>query len=197
MPIKYPNGQNKSEHTKKLSSPRGMLFEHELNESNKYYLIHDIATIYKKPTPIQIVKVEYPQRSKAKIVEAYYQTPSTTDYNGLYREKYIDYEAKQTDALIFPFKNISPHQIDHLVRIDKQGGIAFVIIYFKTIDKVYLIDIKQFYDLYLQSLNGGRKSIKASDIINYGAVEAKIGYSPRIDYLKAVDKMYFNKKGEL
>ena len=34
------------------------------------------------------MKVDYPNRSHAKIVEAYYQTPSTTDYNGIYRGKY-------------------------------------------------------------------------------------------------------------
>ncbi|MFR1297399.1 MAG: Holliday junction resolvase RecU [Coprobacillus cateniformis] len=41
----------------------------------------------KSQLPVQIVKVDYPRRESAKIVEAYYKTPSTTDYNGLYREK--------------------------------------------------------------------------------------------------------------
>ena len=191
MKINYPN-QKKIENNKSYVSQRGMLFEKELNESNKYYLIHNIASIYKKPTPIQIVKVEYPSRNKAKIVEAYYQTPSTTDYNGLYRGKYIDYEAKQTDSLSFSFSHISSHQIEHLTRIDKQGGIAFVIIYFKKINKIYLIDIKDFNKVYLESFKDGRKSIKASDIITLGGREAKTGYAPLIDYLKAVDELYFN-----
>ena len=193
MTINYPNGTKAVKETKKVSEARGMLFEHELNESNKYYLLKQRAIIYKKPTPVQIVKVEYPKRAKAKIVEAYYQAPSTTDYNGIYREKYIDYEAKQTSSLHFSFENISPHQVNHLINIDKMGGIAFVIIYFKTIEKVYLIDIKIFSKLYSDAYNGKAKSklLKAKDIPSLGGVEAEIAYAPRIKYLDAVDIMYF------
>ena len=82
--------------------------------------------IYKKPTPVRIVKVDYPNRSHAKIVEAYYQTPSTTDYNGIYRGKYIDYEAKETQNLSFSFDHIFKHQVEHLKKVDEHGGIAFV-----------------------------------------------------------------------
>ena len=190
MTINYPNGE-KVHKVKKVSTlARGMLFEHELNDANNYYLIQNRAVIYKKPTPIQIVKVEYPKRARAKIVEAYYQAPSTTDYNGIYKGKYIDYEAKQTDASSFNFDNISKHQVDHLMRVDKHGGIAFVIIYFKTLDKVILIDIKDFYKLYIDE---SIKSLKAKEIDSYNGVEAKIGYAPRVNYLDAVDMMYFKK----
>lgn len=208
MTIKYPSPKvannivkkdlnlkaNKTSSIKQVS--KGMLFEHELNESNKYYLINKRAIIYKKPTPIQITKVEYPSRNKAKIVEAYYQTPSTTDYNGIYKGKYIDYEAKQTENLSFSFTKIFAHQIDHLVRVDEAGGIAFVIIYFKRIDKIYIIDIKDFIKEYKLGMAGGAKSIKASNIISIGGVEVSKGYAPLIDYLDAVDKLYFDKLKE-
>ena len=49
---------------------RGMNFEAEINATNEYYLSRGLAVIHKKPTPIQIVKVDYPQRSRAKITEA-------------------------------------------------------------------------------------------------------------------------------
>ena len=64
---------------------RGMSLENDLNDSNAYYCSCDRALIHKKPTPIQVVKVDYPERSAAKITEAYYKTPGTTDYNGIYR----------------------------------------------------------------------------------------------------------------
>ena len=61
--------------SKKSSSPiqrkqsvnfanRGMTFEKMINESNHYYLSRGLAVIHKKPTPIQIVKVDYPHRSR-------------------------------------------------------------------------------------------------------------------------------------
>ena len=71
----------------------GMKLENLINNSNTYYLENDLAVIHKKPTPIQVVRVDYPARNKAVIREAYYKTPSTTDYNGVYKGKYIDFEA--------------------------------------------------------------------------------------------------------
>ena len=73
----------------KSYSSRGMRLENDINDSNKYYRELDKALIYKKPTPVQVVHVDYPKRQRAKITEAYYKTPSTTDYNGVYRGKYI------------------------------------------------------------------------------------------------------------
>ena len=75
---------------------RGMSFESAINESNAYYLAHGLAVIHKKPTPVQIVKVDYPKRSRAKIVEAYFRQASTTDYSGVFKGHYIDFEAKET-----------------------------------------------------------------------------------------------------
>ena len=119
--IQYPNKKSiytptiqntKSPNIKK--SRLGVNFEDMINDSNQYYLLHDIAVIHKKPTPIQITKVDYPKRSSAKITEAFYKVPSTTDYNGIYKGKYIDFEAKETKATSFPLENIHTHQIKHL-----------------------------------------------------------------------------------
>ena len=187
MAIKYPNPSlNKPVIKETTIKSHGMMFEHSLNVSNEYYRSRDIALIYKKPTLVQIVKVSYPKRSSAKIIEAYYQTPSTTDYNGIYKEKYIDFEAKETVKNYFPFKHIFPHQIEHLEKVQKQGGIAFVIICFKSYNTVVLIDIKQFSELYH---NGERKSVSYEKAIEIGKV-AKLSYSPPIDYHKAVDELF-------
>ena len=79
-------------------SNRGMNLEEEINSSNQYYLEKEIAAIYKKPTPITINKVSYKSRADAKITEAHFKTPSTTDYNGVYKgrkavvsDKFEDY----------------------------------------------------------------------------------------------------------
>ena len=177
-----------STHDKKhYTAHRGMSLEEDITLSNQYYLSHDIAVIYKKPTPIQIVKVDYPRREAAKIVEAYYKTPSTTDYNGLYRGKYVDFEAKETKVKTFPFANISKHQIDHLQKIINHGGIAFVIIAFTSLNEVYLIDASHIINDYYHSQ---RKSITYEKIKNLGHLIPQ-GYQPRLDYLKVVDDWYF------
>ena len=92
-----------------------MTLESEINDSNKYYLEKDIAVIYKKPTPIKVVK-----QVNEKITDAYFEKPSTIDYSGLYKGKYIDFEAKETkNNTSFPIKNIHPHQIKHLENVIK------------------------------------------------------------------------------
>ena len=39
---------------------RGMFLENILNDSNTYYNSNDKCLIYKKPTPIKVLKVSYP-----------------------------------------------------------------------------------------------------------------------------------------
>ena len=89
--VNYPNGKKKAYTSKPTSAGgRGMALEKDINVTNMFYLSIDKAVIHKKPTPVTIVKVDYPARSAAKITEAYFKLPSTTDYNGIYRGKYID-----------------------------------------------------------------------------------------------------------
>lgn len=184
MSIKYPTPNITNKQTTHLKS-LGMLFENAINLSNEYYLQKGIANIHKKPTPIQVVKVDYPKRQASKIVEAYYKTPSTTDYNGIYKGKYIDFEAKETIKGLFSFKHIYSHQVEHLMSIKKLGGIAFVIIYFRMYNEIYIFEIDVFYNLYK---NGTKQSINIDDAKKYG-IKVQTGYTPLIDYLKAVDSL--------
>jgi len=104
--MNYPGGTKKTnivnyrqKDTKNINyKNRGMTLESELNLSNEYYREINKAFIYKKPTPIKITKVDYPSRDKAVIKEAFFTVPSTTDYNGIYHGKYIDFEAKETKS---------------------------------------------------------------------------------------------------
>ncbi len=188
MKIKYPNPSIEKPKNRVLKS-RGMLFEEALNLSNEYYLLHDKAVIYKKPTPIQVVRVDYPNRTKAKIVEAYYKVPSTTDYNGIYKGKYIDYEAKETVNNSFAFAHIFPHQIEHLFKVKKHGGIAFVFIFFRKANEAIIIDIDVFNNLYVNAKKGGTKSISYEEARQLGVVVEET-YTPPFDYLKAVNNLY-------
>ena len=103
-----------------------MSLEKDIELSNTYYLNHGMAVIHKKPTPVQIVNVHYPMRSKAVINEAYFRTPSTTDYNGIYNGRYLDFEAKETkNKTSFPLNNMHEHQVVHMDACYKQNGIVF------------------------------------------------------------------------
>ncbi len=169
----------------------GMDFEQIINESNEYYLNNDIAVIHKKPTPVQIVKVDYPMRTKAVITEAYYKTPSTTDYNGIYRGKYIDFEAKENhNKTAFPLANIHPHQIEHLRKIIAHGGIGFMIFYWSPYNECYILEFKNIIKYWDKTQDGGRKSIPYSEFKENGHL-VKEGYAPRLNYLKVVDEIYF------
>ena len=185
--MNYPNGKKSTTITNNINySNRGMNLENELNQANEYYRLIDKAYIYKKPTPIKITKVDYPSRDKAVIKEAFFTIPSTTDYNGIYKGKYIDFEAKETKSKTsFSLNNIHPHQIKHLENIDKHKGIAFIIIRFTTINKTYLITINKVLE-YINSNN--RKSIPLS-YFEENAYLIKDSLKPVIDYLKIVDKI--------
>ena len=169
----------------------GMDLEGMINESNEYYLNNDIAIIHKKPTPVQIVKVEYPQRSKAVITEAYYKTPSTTDYNGIYKGKYIDFEAKENhNKTAFPLSNIHPHQMIHLANIIKHGGIGFLIVAWSSYNEYYLLPFEVANEYWVNAKeHEERKSIPYS-AFKERAYLIKEGYLPRLNYLKTVDEVF-------
>ncbi|MDE6476066.1 MAG: Holliday junction resolvase RecU [Erysipelotrichaceae bacterium] len=192
--IGYPNHKKRCNSSAQLSQNhigRGMSLEDDLNSSNAYYLEIDRALIHKKPTPIQVVKVDYPKRSSAKIIEAYYKVPSTTDYNGIYRQRAIDFEAKETRSKTsFPFKSIHEHQIRHLERVLLHGGIGFFILRFTSHNETYLIDAAIMIEMYRQIET---KSISYEMVKKHG-VFIREGITPRLHYLDCVDELYFKDK---
>ena len=181
----YPNKKGNFIQKTKYSN-RGMELEEDINFANKYYLNNDIAVIHKKPIPIQIVEVNYPSRSSAMITKAFYKTPSTTDYNGLWNGKYIDFEAKETNsATSFSLNNIHAHQIEHMQKILNHGGITFIIVRFKKIDRTFILPFKNFIFFYDRANSGGRKSIKLSEFEEI-AFELSFNYKIRLDYLNII-----------
>nr|WP_318240978.1 Holliday junction resolvase RecU [Ureibacillus galli] len=204
--IHYPNGKlyqpseplsktKKPAKKKELSfSNRGKTLEDEINETNTYYLNQQIAIIHKKPVPVQIVKVEYPSRSAAVIREAYFRTPSTTDYNGVWNGYYIDFEAKETESKTsFPLKNVHQHQILHMRDVTNQKGIAFTIVKFSSLDRYFVVPFTILDDAWRDMEKGGRKSIPLS-IFETKTIEIRPGYNPRIDYLTAIQKLITNEE---
>ncbi|CAM3979160.1 Holliday junction resolvase RecU [Lederbergia lenta] len=200
MEFHYPNGRKYTlDARKKLTTPaqkkisyskRGMALEDDINETNQYYLVNGMAVIHKKPTPIQIVEVDYKKRSTAVIKEAYFRQASTTDYNGICEGKYIDFEAKETQSTTsFPLMNFHEHQISHMQNIVQHKGIAFVILRFAKTDEVFLLECEVLFNFWERMNNGGRKSITKKEIHDFGH-KINIGYHPRLDYLKILKEIY-------
>lgn len=208
LSIKYPKGatlfpsssysyqkkKKKQEIIAKESfSNRGMQLEHAINESNHYYLTHNIAVIYKKPTPLRIVKVDYPKRSAAVVKEAYFSQASTTDYNGVYKGYYLDFEAKETkNQTSFPLQNFHTHQINHFKYCLHQKGICFAILYFSRLKRCFVLPAKALI-YYFDQQQTKRKSIPLKEIEKI-AYELPIQYAPQIPYLKAIDIMIEKEK---
>ncbi|MCP3025892.1 Holliday junction resolvase RecU [Halobacillus sp. A5] len=194
--MNYPNGRkSSSQPLKKKSRPdfsnRGMTLEDDIAATNEYYRNAKIANIHKKPTPIQIVNVDYPRRSAAVIKEAYFKQASTTDFNGVYRGRYVDFEAKETkNKTSFPLSNIHQHQIDHMKECHHHGGICFLIVKFSVHDETYLLPAEYLFSCWKDQLNDGRKSIPYLDIKTNGVL-IHFHYQARVDYVKALDKLYF------
>ena len=193
--IQYPKGHGKifSPQTSTVTyGSRGMFLETLLNQTNDYYRLRKIAVIHKKPTPVQIVRVDYPQRSRAKIVEAYFRQASTTDYSGVYRGHYIDFEAKETrQKNAIPMKNFHPHQIQHMEQVLEQQGICFVLLHFSSQQETYLLPALDLIRFYHQ--DKGQKSMPLGYIQEYGYL-VKQGAFPQIPYLDIIKELLLGGK---
>jgi recombination protein U len=184
--INYPNRKKTQIQSSRqaTNADRGMGLEHDINLTNAYYRDLDRAVIHKKPTPITVVKVDYPSRTKAKISEAYYKVPSTTDYNGVYRGRYIDFEAKETQSkTAFALSNLHAHQIEHMQQVHRHGGLSFLLIRFATLDETYLLSIEKLTHFLTTQT---RKSLPYAWIKEQGQLVSR-KLTPPLDYLNALD----------
>ncbi len=194
MTFKYPLGIKKSLpkkttktiQTKTSFKNRGMGLEGELNLSNAFYNEEGIALIQKRPTPINVVKVDYAKG--AKITQAYFEKQSTTDYNGVYRSKYLDFEAKSTlSRTSLPISNITSHQIKHLKNVMNHGGIAFFIISFETLQETYLLPAQ----LFIKFIETEKRQSLPLSWIKQNGLLINVSFKPRLRFLQAVDQLFF------
>ena len=171
-----------------LAGNRGMSFEADINDSNAYYRDRGLCLITKRPTPINVVKVDYTHG--AIITKAYFETQSTTDYNGVCEGHYIDFEAKSTRSKTsFPLANIPPQQIEHLKKVLEQKGIAFFLIHFELLGKTFLVPASVVIAFYEER---PRASMTLEFIEENGRLIPET-FSPRYDYLPVLKELFFEK----
>lgn len=178
----YPNNIKKDYAKITSYGNRGMDLEYLIEQANEYYIDNDIAYIYKKPTPIGVVKVSYSKGGK-RIQDGFYKTPSTLDFNGLYKGHYIEFDAKETkNKTAFPISNVHEHQIKHIRNINNHGGIVFLIIMMN--DKYFLLMGNTFLSFLDKEK---RKSIPYEYLIN-NAYEIKLSLKG-LDYLPILNQI--------
>ena len=88
----------------------------------------------------------------------------------------------------FALNNIHAHQVEHMKNTYLQKGIVFLMIRFKTLDEVYILPYSKFeffWERYTQEI---KKSITVEEIRKNG-YHIPYQYQPRLNYLKAVDKL--------
>ena len=162
---------------------RGMSFEQEINESNEYYIENSIALIYKKPTPIKIVKCE-----NNTITEGYFEHKSTTDYCGVFKGKFIDFEAKSVASKTsFPLSNIRKNQLIHAENVIKNNGVSFFFVEFYNLEKYFILfsyDVLNFIETH------NKKSIPLNYFVEKG-IEIKRGLNPPLDYIKSIEEYIY------
>ena len=177
--MNYPNNIKKNNQKIVTYDNRGMDLENLINKTNEYYLDINRALIYKKPTPIGIVEGNY-----KKITNAYFKCPSTLDYNGIYKGKYIEFEAKETKCKTsFPLQNIHEHQIIHIRKVLEHNGICFIIISMNGL--IFLLNGKDFLN-YIDTTQ--RKSIEYNYIKTTGHLLRET-YNG-LNYLDIIDNIY-------
>lgn len=163
---------------------RGSAFEELIDLTNSLYQQKGIALVQKVPTPITPTAVDNKQRT---ITAAYFGKKSTVDYIGVAQGLAICFDAKETQQLSLPLKNIHQHQIEFMLEFEKQRGIAFFLVHFHTKSEVFCLPAQEAARHHANALSGGRKSIPYSSFNPEFIVQNIQGFP--VHYLVAINKI--------
>ena len=140
---------------------RGSTLEDLINRTNEKYLENGLALIQKIPTPITPINIDKENRH---ITLAYFDQKSTVDYIGAVQGIPVCFDAKECAVDTFSLQNIHDHQVDFMINFEKQGGIAFLILYYSHKDMFYYLNLKQLLRFWNRSKDGGRKSFRFDEL---------------------------------
>lgn len=147
--------------TWKTRGLRGSTLEEMVNRSNDLYLEKGLALIQKIPTPITPINIDKEHRH---ITLAYFEKKSTVDYIGAVQGIPVCFDAKECTADTFPLANIHEHQVRFMSEMERQGGIAFLLIYFTGTDDVYYMRYAELMRFWNRMEEGGRKSFQRCEL---------------------------------
>lgn len=140
---------------------RGSTLEDLVNKTNEKYAENGLALIQKIPTPITPVKMDKEHRQ---ITLAYFEQKSTVDYIGVVQGIPICFDAKECAVNTFSLQNIHHHQVEFMFQFEKQGGIAFFLIYFSAKNIFYYLPYEMLRFFWDRAQEGGRKSFRFEEL---------------------------------
>jgi recombination protein U len=160
---------------------RGSVLEDLINRTNEKYAENSLALVQKIPTPITPINID---QSSRHITLAYFEKKSTVDYIGAAQGVPICFDAKENEVDTFPLHNIHDHQVSFMKDFQKQGGIAFLIIYYTHRDLYYYMNIDELSFFLKRAEEGGRKSIAFSELKKDNFLPKKNGiFVPYLDMI--------------
>ncbi len=140
---------------------RGSTLEEYINRTNEKYREHGLALIQKIPTPITPVNIDKDTRH---ITLAYFEQKSTVDYIGAVQGIPVCFDAKECHTGTFPLQNIHKHQVQFMELFEKQGGIAFFLIFFSAREAFYYLRLQKLLEFWQRMKAGGRKSFRCEEL---------------------------------
>jgi len=140
---------------------RGSTLEDMINRTNEKYAENGLALIQKIPTPITPVKTDKETRH---ITLAYFDQKSTVDYIGAVQGIPVCFDAKECAVDTFSLQNVHEHQIEFMKGFEKQGGIAFVLIFYTHKNQLYYLTFEKLYEFWRRAMDGGRKSFRYEEL---------------------------------
>lgn len=162
---------------------RGSTLEELVNRTNEQYEQKNLALIQKIPTPITPVRIDQNTRQ---ITLAYFDQKSTVDYIGVVQGIPVCFDAKECGEDTFPLANIHEHQVEFMRQFEKQGGVAFFLLFFTHENRYYYLRLSELLIFWERMENGGRKSFRREELEESFYLEHENGFL--VPYLKGIQK---------
>lgn len=162
---------------------RGSTLEELVNRTNEQYREKGLALIQKIPTPITPVRMDKESRH---ITLAYFEQRSTVDYIGAVQGIPVCFDAKECSVNTFPLMNIHPHQVEFMKAFEKQGGVAFFLIFYSMEDLFYYLPLRDLLIFWNRMEQGGRKSFRREELKDCFYLQKKSGFL--VPYLEGLQK---------
>ena len=140
---------------------RGSALEELINKTNEKYMESGLALIQKIPTPITPISID---KNTHHITLAYFEQQSTIDYIGAVQGIPVCFDAKECAVDTFALQNIHEHQVDFMCKFEKQGGIAFFLIYYTHKDLFFYLPLEMLLFFRNRAKEGGRKSFRFEEL---------------------------------